>query len=407
MTKSRLFLAGLLALTFLDLSPLRAEIVIVEGTGVGRTRTEAVTQGLVEAVQRATGVRIDQAAITGLNQKVVQVDANANSTGATSSVALDFSGTVKASEGMDMVASQSGGAVKSYSVLSSSVDNRGYTTVRLKVDVEKFRSAMPDTANRIRIAVSMFQGLPSETALQLQDRLKVYFVQARRFSVLDRSETAQYASEMALVTSASANMSERVRFGQVLGADFILVGKVMTSKRREDVLNPITMERSSRERVTGEVTFSLIEIATRQVQWSNIVKLDAGNSLETSFEALSRNIGAQVSETLFPLRVISNDDPANLTINQGGQSVIAGEKYRLIELGSDLVDPDTKESLGRRETEIGVLEITRVTSSVSYGRILSGNFDKSASMILRRATESETKAKSATPNQGTKSKAFD
>ena len=56
----------------------RAEVVTVEATGVGQTRAEAVTHGLVEAVQKATGVRIDQLAITGLNQRVLQVDANAN-----------------------------------------------------------------------------------------------------------------------------------------------------------------------------------------------------------------------------------------------------------------------------------------------------------------------------------------
>jgi len=403
MTRAATTLASLLALSLIFISAARAEVVTTEATGVGRSRPEAITQGLVEAVQRVTGVRVDQAAVTGLNQRVLQVDANANRSGPLSTIGLDFSGTAKVSDGMDMVASQSGGSVKTYTVLSSSSDSRGYTTVRLKVDVEKFRSVMPETANRIRIVVAAFQGLPPDHAMQLQDRLKVYFVQARRFSVLDRSENAQYASEMALVTSAAANLSERVRFGQVLGADFILVGKATITKRREEVLNPISMERSLRERVSAEITYSLIEIATRQIQWSNIVKLA---SLESGYENIARLIGAQVSETLFPLRVVTSDDSTNLTINQGGQSVVSGERYRLVELGAEMTDPDTKESLGRRESDLGVVEITRVSQNVSSAKLVSGNAKKSDHLILRRL-ETETKAAAPAANPGTRSKAFD
>jgi curli biogenesis system outer membrane secretion channel CsgG len=403
MTRVATSLASLLALSLIFISAARAEVVTTEATGIGRSRAEAITQALVEAVQRVTGVRVDQSAQTGLNQQVLQVDANANRSGPLSTINLDFSGTVKVSEGMDMVASQSGGTVKTYTVLSSSSDSRGYTTVRLKVDVEKFRSVMPETANRIRIVVAAFQGLPPDQTAQLQDRLKVYFVQARRFSVLDRSENPQYASEMAFVTSAAANLSERIRFGQVLGADFILVGKITITKRREEVLNPITMERSMRERASAEITYSLIEIATRQIQWSNIVKLA---SLESGYENVARLIGAQVSETLFPLRVVTSDDPANLTINQGGQSVVAGQRYRLVELGAEMTDPDTKESLGRRESDLGVVEITRVSQNVSSAKLISGNAKTSDNLILRRL-DMEVKAAAPPTNSGTRSKAFD
>jgi hypothetical protein len=393
---------------FLALSPLgsfnsSAEVVTIESTGIGRSRPEAVTQGLVEAVQRVTGVRIDQAAITGLNQTVVQLDGNLNRSNPVNASGENLSSTLKVSGGMDVVQSQSGGAVKTYSVLSSTVDDRGYTTVRLNVEVEKFRSVMPETAKRVRIIVATFQGLTPDYAALLQDRLKVYFVQARRFSVLDRAENAQYASEMNLVTSEAASLTERVRFGQVLGADFILVGKVAVTRRIVDVLNPISMEKTKREVFDAETTYSLIEIATRQIQWSNIIKAPA---IDPSFEALSRVIGTQVSETLFPLRVLTSDDPANLIINQGGQSAASGERFRLVELGADLRDPDTKESLGRRETELGIVEITRVTPTISFAKIVAGSIKKSDDLILRRAN-AEPKVPPAAPNPGTRSKAFD
>ena len=221
--------------------------------------------------------------------------------------------------------------------------------------------------------------------------------------MLDRAENAQYSSEMNMVTSNSASLTERVRFGQVLGADFILVGKVAVTRRIVEVLNPISMERTKREVFDAEVTYSLIEIATRQIQWSNIVK---ASGFDPSFEALSRKIGAEVSETLFPLRVLTSGDPANLTINQGGQSVVGGERLRLVELGADLRDPDTKESLGRSESDLGIVEITRVTPTVSFAKMVSGSIKKSDDLILRRAS-TEAKASSKVSNPGTRSKAFD
>jgi len=387
---------------------VNAEVVTVDATGIGQTRAEAVTHGLVEAVQKATGVRVDQLAITGLNQKVLQVDANANSTSGFSSSSKDVSATVKISEGMDAIATQSGGSVKSYTVTSVQIDNRGYTTVTMKVEVDKFKSVLGDQAKRIRIAIAEFEGLDADTSVRLQDRLKVYFVQARRFSVVDRSENAQYAKEMAVVTSASAALPERVRFGQVLGADFILVGKVRATKIQRKIFDPITMAEGVREYVTVEVNFSAIEIATRQILWANTIKVDGGSNISASLDGIAQLLGTQVSETLFPLRIVTSDDVNSLTINQGGQSLAVGQKYALMELGRELTDPDTKESLGRRETEIGLVEITRVDNNVSYGKLVSGKLTKSATMILRRPTVvAEAGKAAAPPTPGVRSKAFD
>lgn len=400
------FVATVFPLLFI--SPSRAEVVTVEATGIGQTRAEAVTQGLVEAVQKATGVRVDQMAITGLNQRILQIDANANQTNGTSSASQNFSGTAKTSEGMDLIATQSGGSVKSYSVLSMDKDNRGYTTVRMKVDIDKFKSVLGDQNKRIRLAVAEFEGLDADTAIRFQDVLKAYFVQARRFSVVDRSENGQYAKEMSLVTSASAALPERVRFGQVLGADFIIVGKVRTEKIQRKTVDPMTMAQTTRDMVTAEVTFSAIEIATRQILWANTVKVEPAANLSGVLEGMARNVGGQVSETLFPLRVLTSDDPTHLTINQGGQSVSVGQRFALMQLGAELKDPDTKESLGRRETEVGIVEITRIDANLSYAKVISGKMTKGSSMILRKPTVvAETNNVTANPNPGTRSKAFD
>ena len=293
-------------------------------------------------------------------------------------------------------------------MLSSQSDSRGYTTVKLKVDVEKFKSVLGDQAKRVRLIVAEFNGLDPETATRFQDGLKAYFVQARRFSVLDRSENVQYAKEMALATGQSAALTERVRFGQMLGVDFILTGKVRATKEVKKIADPVTSNIITRDIFSARVTFSLIEIATRQILWTNSITVVAPGAAQ-ALEQMVPVIGSQASETLFPLRVVTSDDPNALILNQGGQSVVVGQKLALVELGRELSDPDTKESLGRRETRVGTVKITRVDNNVSYAKIVDGKYTKDTTLILRKL-DNRLDGKlmpTASTNPGTRSKALD
>ena len=143
------------------------------------------------------------------------------------------------------------------------------------------------------------------------------------------------------------------------------------------------------------------------LQSSHTLKLNVGANIASSVDAVGQVVGSQVSETLFPLRVLTFDDLSALTINQGGLSVSVGQKYTLMELGRDLIDPDTKESLGRREVELGLVEITRVDNNLSYAKLVTGKITKSASMILRSASADKAPAIAPSANPGTRSKAFD
>jgi hypothetical protein len=215
---------------------------------------------------------------------------------------------------------------------------------------------------------------------------------------------------MALVTSTDANMSERVRYGQVLGADFILTGKIDVKTIKQEEVNPLTGQKNVTYSTLSDVTFNMIEIATRQIQYSNHFKLRVTGDQDQLLEPMIDKIGSYATESLFPLRVITRENPNALTINRGGQSLSAGQKFTLVSLGKELVDPDTKEKLGRSETDIGVVEIVKVDTSVSTAKLLSGTLNKSDDMILRRQAEvpqSGSARPAATPNPGTKSKAFD
>jgi hypothetical protein len=392
---------------------LLAEVVKVEATGIGDSRPEAITHALVEGIQRATGVSIDQSLVSGLVVGTSKLDGKANQTTGLSKSSEELHLVQTDSIGQDLIKTRSGGSVKTYTVTSMDKDNLGRVVVKVMVEVDKFKSIAPETANRIRIIVAPFQSSDPAFNTQLRDRLIVYLTQSKRFSVLDRAEDAKYQKEMELVTSPAANMSERVRYGQVLGADIILTGKLNTTTIKQEEVNPITKQTSVTYSVTTDVTFNMIEIATRQIQYSNQFKLRVAGDSEKLLDPIVQKIGSYATESLFPLRVITRENPNALTINRGGQSLSPGQKFNLVSLGKELTDPDTKEKLGRSETEIGQVEITKVDASVSTAKLVSGTINKSDDLILRRLVDKQVDAAqggprpATVPNPGTKSKAFD
>ena len=387
----------------------QAEVVKVEATGIGDSRPEAITHALVEGIQRATGVSIDQSMVSGLVVGVSKLDGKANQTSGLSKSSEEAHIVQTDSIGQDLIKSRSGGSVKTFTVMSSDKDNLGRYVVKVNVEVDKFKSIAPETANRMRIVVVPFQTQNTELATQLRDQLIVYLTQSKRFSVLDRTENAQYQKEMALVTSTDANMSERVRYGQVLGADFIMTGKINFKTIKQEEVNPVTNQKTVSYSATADVLFNMIEIATRQIQFSNQFKMRVAGDTDQLLEPMVQKIGSYATESLFPLRVITRDNPTALTINRGGQSLAVGQKFALVSLVAELTDPDTKEKLGRSENEIGAVEITKVDSSVSIAKLLSGAVNKTGDLILRRQADAPQSGQRpvANPNPGTKSKAFD
>jgi len=86
---------------------------------------------------------------------------------------------------------------------------------------------------------------------------------------------------------------------------------------------------------------------------------------------------------IFPAKVLLKRDK-EVTINRGeGGGVAVGDTFNVYALGEELIDPDTKESLGREEVKVGRVKITQVNPKTSTAEILDDTgIDKGA--ILRK-----------------------
>jgi hypothetical protein len=97
---------------------------------------------------------------------------------------------------------------------------------------------------------------------------------------------------------------------------------------------------------------------------------------------------------IFPVSVLQLDGQF-ATLGQGGDMLTVGQKLKLVKLGPPLVDPYTKESLGRQEVTVGEVEITDVQAKTSTAVVTRLDSEVEASTLIVRPYE--TKPASLSP----------
>jgi hypothetical protein len=101
---------------------------------------------------------------------------------------------------------------------------------------------------------------------------------------------------------------------------------------------------------------------------------------------MAQKIANHFADVIFPVKVLVRRDK-ELTLNRGeGGGVAVGDTFNAFALGQELIDPDTKESLGREEVKVGTVKITQVNPKTSTAEILDDTgIDKGA--ILRKVAQ--------------------
>jgi hypothetical protein len=99
-----------------------------------------------------------------------------------------------------------------------------------------------------------------------------------------------------------------------------------------------------------------------------------GELSDDMMTAISRDMAQKVSDrvldVLFPIKVLIKND-IEITINRGdGGGVAVGDTFNVFALGQELIDPDTKVSLGRQEVKVGQVKITEVDPNFSKAQVL-------------------------------------
>ena len=114
------------------------------------------------------------------------------------------------------------------------------------------------------------------------------------------------------------------------------------------------------------------------------------------FADVQRVVASKITEKIvterFPFKVIKVQDDGTLILNYGDVFLAPGDHLTLFEVGESFVDPDTGETLGSEETEVGLVEITRSEPRFSRARLLGGSAEVRVGSVLKRATQEGKKS---------------
>jgi hypothetical protein len=379
--------AAVLLLLFISSTEASSiETVQVEVLGQGSSAQEATFEALAEAVRQVHGVEIvARRDVSSSSQELAFIDEDGSRSALT--LSADQSGRVRAS---------SEGYISGYRILSTTDRNPGIA-VRLLVDLPVYRGpGMRTHETRRRLAVYPFEAdsdlrllgewiSASDAAEQLTRAVVQSITQTRRFAVLVRERTEAILDERRLLADPSVSANEKARLGAALGSDYVVIGQI--EGMDIDAFNrvsPLTGEASLVTEGSVVVELRILSPATRQVHWANTMTIPAQAIFASPTEATGRaafrqtvwrTVADRISEraisAIYPLRLIERNGD-QVILNQGGSQLKAGMELRIFELGEELFDPYSGESLGRVESEVARARIDRVTDRVSYARLIEG-----------------------------------
>ncbi len=264
----------------------------------------------------------------------------------------------------------------------------------------------------IKRTASLANAVPANKKAQLDriiesldGQLISAFNTTRKFEVLSRSDLNDLIKEQSLGASGNVDAKTAAQAGKLAGAKYLLVATVDDF---QDYVETATFEgtgRSATKRVfrfsiVGKVyessTGKLLESANfqtgndefKQIQQERNYSVKDGELSDEMMVAVSRSmaekIATHIADVIFPAKVLVKRDDT-VTINRGeGGGVKEGDVFNVFALGEEMIDPDTKESLGREEVKVGKVKISQVNPKTSVASVLEDT-GISQGAVLRKA----------------------
>ncbi|MEZ6852950.1 CsgG/HfaB family protein [Halodesulfovibrio aestuarii] len=364
-----------------------AKVVSATTTGMAASRDAAIEDALIQAVRQIKGVSLQSASVA------VRAGATETTNGTRN--------TKFKAENASVTGMKTSGVIAGYDIIDETNDN-GLWNVTLEAQINVYETPGLAPDNRRKLAIVGFKastanrkrGVPQVFQQKLTDSL----VQSRRFTVLDREEDALYQREKANWKSDDFAIAEQAKLGMRLGADYIVTGKILsytTSCTKKTI--DLTGESYFIERIAAQVSYKVIVPATMQVKWSSTVTVDKTYERDTARSSgalsaklssmISQKISTELLQAIYPIKVIKVAG-SSVYLNMGGVNVKAGQRYNVYHLGERLIDPYTKESLGRTETKIATVQVQDIKTKFTVAKVLSQSGNIATGDICRPASHS-------------------
>lgn len=365
------------------------ELVSVETRGYGESEQAAIVDALVEAVRQAHGVSVD-----------------AERTLRTSLAEANFSQRLSVEFG-ESIQTRTRGLVHSYEVLDVSREDQRWIA-RLLVTLPQYRAPGPDRSHLRTMAVLPFRaGRESLVSLapRWEQKLVAHLVQSRRFRVLDREYTRELDEELTRIRSRNMPVTELVRIGQGLGADYVVLGELTEFELRRSTTEDEVLDASL------IVDYRVMEPATEEVRWAGTVNMycDRRQLEEYGLQFLPRQltdhlldeaadeIVTEILDLIYPVKVVQVNADGGVVLTQGGNRVRVGD-LRTVHASGEAIDPDTGLKIRPDGPEVALIKVIRVDGKSSLAIVEKQNAGTiGAGMVCRRLSKERLTAMQPPP----------
>jgi len=344
--KSFLFLAMLIINPYLSFAQGIQQKTLTT-TGLGSTEKEAIQDALVGAVSQVRGQAIKSNEMMTFQNEIFN-----NSEKTSSSLKTNIKTLTK-------------GIVSSFDILDSQKDNNGLYKVKIQAVIPFYDAG--EQIHRLRLAVIPIKVSNKVNNKQAADkygedwinRLEEGLVQSRRFAMLDRKYIDDTNQEINQYLNNDFKIEELARLGQRVGTDYLVISEVRKyNVADKSVVDPLDGTKISRSSTNTEVSIRLVDVATSQIKYAK--------SYVDSRGAILGIINA-----IYPIAILAVNTNT-VTLGSGGDEIKVGQRYTVMGLGKNLIDPYTNESLGKEEIPLGEIEITDVQAKTTLAKITKG-----------------------------------
>lgn len=280
-------------------------------------------------------------------------------------------------------------------------------TLALSAQTEKATLAVgPVEVNAGVEAAAQRDGSTPELARlaeSLDSELINSFQQTRRFDIFARSDLSAVLAEQGLADSGNLDMNDpnTARAFELGGVQYLVVTTVTDFQDYEETARFEAIGKTAKKRmirigaiakVYDTTTGKLLESARVSTTEEDVLDQPtyqtsrtgelSDNLISLLGKATADRVANRVVEVLYPARIVGKTAQI-VAFNRGdGFGIEPGDVWAVFAEGEEMIDPDTGESLGSMEAEVGQIEVTEVLARISRARIVE-DYGIETSQIVR------------------------
>ena len=241
-------------------------------------------------------------------------------------------------------------------------------------------------------------GATKENVALLRSYITDGVINCRKFSLVERDELKKLAKEQALADAGATE--DGPESNNLKAAKYLVYGKILKSYVKDLSRDGYNVRKGTVElqiRFTNAETGKMLGVKT--VEATDVKGVVGGGdgtqlgkeSNDVALKKAAYDVVNLLVDLAYPTKILDVDtDEGILMVNMTMEQCKQGEEFDVFKLGCELVDPDTGESLGRSEKNVGKVVVSRPGPKMSECKVVAGSdiSKLGVGMILRKVRTS-------------------